>query len=430
MEQSIVYVKSATGHPLMPTRRQNKVWYWLRKGLAHVVCREPLTIQLQFETTRYTQPVTVGVDTGSQVVGIAAVANEEVVLQAEVHLRTGITQKLDQRRQYRRNRRSRKTRYRPARFANRRRNAGWLPPSLQSKAEATVKAVRWVATLLPVGQVNVEIGSFDTQQIQNPEITGEEYQHGELHGYLVREYLLAKWQRTCVYCSSQGIPLQIEHIVPKVRGGTDRVSNLALACKPCNRKKGSQTAGEFGYPQVQAQAKISLKDAAHVSSMKTAIVALLREQSSSAHVSVTYGYETKYTRIQILRLPKSHINDAVAIACRIGEVVKPSPLVFHLRCVPRGNYQMYNGKRSEHKVWAPKKVHGWKLCEVVEAKGQIGYIAGRRIKGAFVIKDVVMNTMLLEVTPRKLRRLARSRQGVIIAQQFLKRKEGGTSSPV
>ncbi|MDQ2905283.1 MAG: RNA-guided endonuclease IscB [Chloroflexota bacterium] len=203
MEQSIpdlIYVQNSEGQPLMPTRRHNKVWYWLRTGLAHVVQREPLTIQLRFETTTYIQPTTVGVDTGSKTVGIAATANGEVVWQSEVHLRDDITRRLTRRRQYRRTRRSRKTRYRAARWANRRRPAGWLPPSVRSKADATVKAVRFVASLLPIMQVNVELGSFDTQKIQNPEVTGVLYQQGELYGYLVREYVLAKWKRHCSYC--------------------------------------------------------------------------------------------------------------------------------------------------------------------------------------------------------------------------------------
>ena len=428
MEQSIIYVKSRTGEPLMPTRRHSKVWYWLRKGLARVVCREPLTIQLRFETTGYIQPVTVGVDTGSQVVGLAAVANEEVLLQAEVHLRTDIKQKLDQRRKSRRTRRSRKTRYRPARFANRRRPAGWLPPSLRSSAEATLRAVRWVATVLPVRQVNVEIASFDTQKLQNPEITGEQYQHGELHGYLVREYVLHKWRHRCAYCGATEMPLQLEHIIPKARGGSERVSNLALACEACNLKKGTQTAVEFGFPQVQAQAKLPLKAAAHVSSMKTAIVGALREQFGHDQVCLAYGYETKYTRIQRLGLPKSHTNDAVAIACRMGEVVKPSPLVFHLRRVPRGNYQLYNGKRSEHKIWAPKKVQGWKLYELVEAKGHVGYIGGRRLKGAFVVKDPLTSKTLVEVTPRKLVRVSRPVHGWMLTRLSFEAKEERASS--
>jgi len=423
MEQSIIYVLATSGKPLMPTKNQRKVWYWLRKGLAHVVRREPFTVQLHFATSPYIQPVKVGVDTGSQTVGIAATTNGEIVYQAEVHLRDDITNKLTQRRQYRRNRRMRKTRYRAARWTNRRRPSGWLPPSLRSKTEATLKAVNFVAALLPVSQVNVELASFDTQKMQDANIHGLEYQQGQLQGYLVREYILNKWNRRCSYCGASQIPLQLEHIVPRSRGGSNRPSNLALACEPCNTRKGKQTATEFGYPDVQAQARIPLRDAAHVSSLKTGLLAQLAQAFGLDRVHVTFGYETKYKRIQVLDLPKSHSNDAVAIACAIGEVVKPLAVTYQFRCIPRGNYQLFNGKHSEHKVWAPRRVKGWKLYEVVEAKGHIGYIGGRRLKGSFVLKNLMTGKTILELTPRKLRRLARPVHGWMV-----QRKEGRASS--
>jgi len=426
-----VFVLSKEGTPLMPTTPR-RARLWLKEKRVRVVSREPFTIQLRFLTTTYTQAATVGVDTGSKVVGIAATTNGEVVFQAEVHLRDDITQKMMQRRQFRRTRRSRKTRYRPKRFANRRRPPGWLAPSLRSKAEATVKAVHLVASLVPVGRVNVEIGSFDTQKLQNPEITGVLYQQGELYGYLVREYVLTKWKRACCYCGATGVPLQLEHIVPRSRGGSDRVSNLALACEPCNVKKGTLTAQEFGYPQVQAQAKMPLKDAAHVSMMKTAVVARLREQFGDEQVRITYGYQTKYQRIQVLNVSKSHTNDAVAIACKIGELVKPLGTLHHLRCLARGQYQRFNGPRSEHKCWAPRKVRGFKLYELVKVKGAVGYIAGRREKGAFVIKDVSSGKKRAEITPRSVARVARPTQGWMIIRQPVPgeiRKEGGASSP-
>ncbi|HLG64659.1 MAG TPA: RNA-guided endonuclease IscB [Ktedonosporobacter sp.] len=409
-----IFVLDQQGQPLMPSRRHNKVWYWLRKGLARLVRRDPFTIQLRFETAHYTQDVTVGVDTGSQTVGIAAITNAEVVVQAEVHLRTDIKGKLDQRRQYRRNRRSRKTRYRVARFANRGKLEGQLPPSLSSKAQTTIKAVRWVATLLPVHQVKVEVGSFDTQKMQNPEITGVSYQQGELYGYLVREYVLSKWKRECSYCHIRGIPLQLEHIVPKARGGSDRVSNLCLACETCNLAKGTQTAAEFGYPQVQAQAKLPLKDAAHVCSIKTRVLQDLQATFGESQVQITYGYQTKYQRMQVLDLPKSHINDAVAIACEIGEEVTPLEVVHHLRALSRGQYQRFNGFHSEHKCWAPRKVRGFKLYEQVQARGKIGYIGGRREKGAFVLRDRATGKPLLEVAPSRMTRISRPHAGWLI----------------
>jgi hypothetical protein len=426
-----VFVLSHTGKPLMPTTPR-RARLFLQTRRARVVTREPFTIQLRFETTTHTQPVTVGVDTGSQTVGLAATANREVVFQAEMRLRTDISGKLTRRRQYRRTRRSRKTRYRAARWANRRRPSGWLPPSLRASADATVKAVRFVARVLPIGQINVEIGSFDTQKMQHPEISGVSYQQGQLQGYLLREYLLARWERQCAYCHTSGVPLQVEHLVPKSQGGSDRASNLVIACGACNQRKGSRTAAEFGYPEIQALARVPLKAAAHVSSIKTAVVKLLAQQFGTERVAVRYGYETKYQRVQVLNLPKAHAYDAVAIACVMGEVVKPLSIVYQLRCVPRGHYQRYNGKHSEHKVWAPRKVKGWKLYELVEVKGQIGYIGGRRLTGAFVVKDVRSGKALAEVTPRKLLRLARCVHGWIITRfpfSHMTRKESGASSP-
>ena len=286
-----VFVVSITGKPPMPTTlRMARIWLNTRR--ARIVNREPFTIHLRFETADYTQPATVGVDTGSQTVGIAA-TNGEVVYQAEVHLRTDITGKLTHRRQYRRNRRSRKTRYRAARWANRRRRSGLLLPSLHSQAEATVKAVRFAASFLPISGVKVEIGSVDTQRRQTPEISGISYQQGELQGYLLHEYLLEKWQRKCASCGAKGIPLQIEHLVPKWRGGSERASNVTLACEPCKVRKGHQTADEFGYPEIQAHARVPLRDAAHGSSIKTRVVQPFRDTFGAEQVVVTYGYETK-----------------------------------------------------------------------------------------------------------------------------------------
>ena len=426
-----VFVLSKEGKPLMPTTpRRARVW--LKAKRARVVRRDPFTIRLRFATKAHVQPARVGVDTGSKDVGIVAIANGEVVFQSEVLLRDDISEKMTQRRQFRRNRRARKTRYRQARSDNRRRPAGWLPPSLHSKSEATVKTVRFIASLLPVGRVTVEVGSFDTQKMQHPDIAHLEYQQGELQGYLLREYVFAKWQRKCAYCDAREVPLELEHIVPRSRGGSNRASNLTLACHGCNQRKGQQTAAEFGFPEVQAQARVPLRYAAHVSSLKSRVVHDLQAVFGESQVCLTYGYETRYKRNRVLDLPKSHTNDAVAIACEIGEVVRPLEMVHHLRCLARGQYQRFNGPRSEHKCWAPRKVRGFKLYELVKAKGLVGYIAGRREKGAFVIKDVTSGKRLLEVTPRKLVRVARPTQGWMITRQPVLdriRKEGGASSP-
>jgi hypothetical protein len=114
---------------------------------------------------------------------------------------------------------------------------------------------------------------------------------------------------------------------------------------------------------------------------------------------VTYDHETKYKRMQVLGLLKSHINDAVAITCTIGELVKPLSMLYQLRCVSRGNYQMYNGKHSEHKVWAPRRVKGWK----------------QTAQGKFCAQEVSTGKTIPEVVPSQLHRLARCLHGWIPA---------------
>lgn len=217
------------------------------------------------------------------------------------------------------------------------------------------------------------------------------------------------------------MPLELEHIVPKSLRGSNRVNNLTLACHPCNVRKGQQTAAEFGFPEVQARARVPLRNAAHVSALKSKVVQDLQASFGRDQVRVTYGYETKYQRIQVLKLTKSHAHDAVAIACERGEVVTPLKEVHLMRCVSRGQYQRFNGMRSEHKCWSPRKVRGFKLYEVVKVKGQVGYIGGRHEKGAFVIKDLNSGKKVAEVVPRKLERVARPSQGWMIGSCLVER---------
>jgi hypothetical protein len=106
---------------------------------------------------------------------------------------------------------------------------------LQHRVENTLSWVRKLIRFAPIGLISQELVRFDLQQIENPEISGVEYQQGELQGYEVREYLLNKWDRKCSYCGVENIPLQVEHIHPKSKGESNRVSNLCLACEKCNQ---------------------------------------------------------------------------------------------------------------------------------------------------------------------------------------------------
>ena len=319
-----VFVLDTNKQPLNPVHPG-----WARKllssGRAAIYRRYPFTIILKYEVPdAEIQPLRLKIDPGSKTTGIALVNDEtgEVVWAAELqHRGWQIKSALDSRRGIRRSRRHRKTRYRKPRFNNRRCPKGWLPPSLMSRV---FNIETWVARLrrcCPITAISLELVKFDTQAMVNPEISGIEYQQGELQGYEVREYLLEKFGRKCVYCGADNVPLQVEHIVPKARGGSNRVSNLTIACVSCNQRKENQTAEEFGHPEVQAQAKKPLKvavlsrcsaretfrDAAAVNATRWELYR--RVQATGLPVETGSGGRTKYNR-SVRELPKTHWLDA------------------------------------------------------------------------------------------------------------------------
>jgi 5-methylcytosine-specific restriction endonuclease McrA len=314
-----VYVLNMRGQPLMPTTPRRAKWL-LKDGKATVKKRCPFTIQLRYATGENKQSIKLGVDIGFKNIGFSANTAKLEVISGTVTVRQDVSKQIDEKRRYRRNRRGRLG-YRPPRFNNRTRPEKWLAPSIQHKQDSHIRFVEKLETLLPITFKKVEVTNFDAHKMQHPEITGIEYQQGTLQGYEVREYLLDKWGRKCAYCDKIDVPLQVEHIIPKSRGGTDRVSNLTLACKKCNVNKGNQTAEEFGYPHLQQQTKKPLKATACLNNIRWRIV----EQLDAEY---TYGYVTKYERNK-LGLEKSHVNDAFVIAggtdqerCRPYQVIQ------------------------------------------------------------------------------------------------------------
>ncbi len=313
------YVLNMRGQPLMPTTPR-KARLLLKEVKAIVINRCPFIIQLQYATGETKQPIKLGVDIGYQKIGFSAKTEQLEVISGTLTLRKDVSKKIEERRMYRRTRRGRLW-YRKPRFLNRKKDEGWLAPSTQHRFDSHLRLVNTLESFLPISIKKVEVTNFDAQKMQNPEIKGVEYQQGELQGYKVREYLLDKWGRKCAYCGKTDVALQLEHIVPKSRGGTNSVSNLTLACKTCNVKKGDQTAEEFGHPTIQQQANKTLKATACMNNLRWKIVAHLGAEH-------TYGYVTKYHRNK-LGLEKSHINDAFVIAggtdqerCRPYEVIQ------------------------------------------------------------------------------------------------------------
>lgn len=312
---SRVFVLDTNKQPLAPCH-EARARQLLSKGKAAVYRRYPFTIILKrgillevIEDRR----LRLKLDPGSKTTGIAIVNDStgEIFFAAELNHRGGqIQSALNSRRAVRRNRRNRKTRYRKPRFNNRKRPKGWLPPSLMSRVHNIKTWVDRVSRWCPIKAISMELVRFDTQKMGNASISGVEYQQGELLGYEVREYLLEKFERKCAYCNTTNVPLEVEHIVPKSRGGSDQVSNLTLACRPCNQKKGNQTALEFGYPQVQAKALKPLKDVASVNATRWKVFETLT--STGLPIECGTGGRTKYNRAR-LSLPKTHWIDAACV---------------------------------------------------------------------------------------------------------------------
>lgn len=235
----MVYVLDITGSPLMPTERHGKVRRMLKDGKAKVVKKNPFTVQLCYSSTNYTQPVTLGVDAGSKHIGISASTEQQEVYVADIELRTDIVKNLFTRREARRTRRNRKTRYRKARFQNRvkSKHKGWLAPSVEQKIQCHLKKIGDLRQILPITKIVVETASFDLQKIQNPDIQGIEYQQGSQLGFWnVREYVLFRDNHECQHCKgkSKDPILNVHHIESRKTGG-NAPNNLITLCETCHK---------------------------------------------------------------------------------------------------------------------------------------------------------------------------------------------------
>ncbi len=323
--QNYVFVIDQNKTPLNPIRPK-RARQLLTQGKAAVFRLYPFTIILKREIKdAKVHPITVKIDPGSKYTGFALLDGNKVIWLGELqHRGQEIKLKMEKRCAVRRGRRNRNTRYRQPRFLNRKRSSGCLPPSLQHRLLTVETWLMKFIRFTPVKEVVIEKVKFDMQRMQNPDIDNDEYQQGTLYGYTVREYLLEKWGRKCTYCSKSNVPLQIEHIKPKSKGGTNRISNLCLACSKCNQKKGNKNIEEFllNKPRllekIKKQLKVRLTDAAVVNTTRNAIVKMAEFLGvNGIKIKVSDGAQTVDNRCR-LKLPKQHSIDA---ACT-GEVDK------------------------------------------------------------------------------------------------------------
>jgi 5-methylcytosine-specific restriction endonuclease McrA len=372
-----VYVLSQGNKPLMPCRAVI-ARLLLKEGKARVKQRTPFTIKLLGEPTEYIQHITGGMDTGSKTVGCAAITNGKVVYQSEVQLRVDVSKKMQQRSMYRRTRRGRKCRYRPARWFNRSsmRAEGRLAPSIKSKVESHLRERNFVESILPIACWNVETASFDIHKISNPDVVNKGYQDGKQKGYYnVKAFILSRDSYKChsgrkVKHSNK---LHVHHIIFRSQGGADAPDNLITLCEKCHEELHN---GKFELKAKRSKTKHATE------------VGIVKSQLKKMWTfNETFGYETKFKREQVLRLPKSHYNDAIAICCEEGEIAKTSNDIFYKRHVSSGDYQQRKGARSEKEI-PVGKLFGLRKFDLIKTEKGIGFVKGKRSSGYFSIMGI------------------------------------------
>lgn len=411
----LVYVLNQHGKPLMPCSPP-KARHMLKAGTAKVVRRDPFTIKLLHGSSGYRQEVVAGMDTGSKTIGCAAIANGQVLYQSEVALRQDVSGKMQQRAMYRRTRRGRKTRYRPARWRNRAsmRADGRLAPSIRSKVDSHLRERRFVESILPVTRWKVELAQFDIQKITNPDVEGVGYQNGKQKGfYNVKAFVL---HRDGYACQSgrkikHDAKLHVHHIVFRSDGGTDTPGNLVTLCESCHS---DLHAGNYVFKAKRSRTK----HATEVGIVKGGII------RSGWQFETAYGHETKFKREQCLHWDKSHAADAVTIACEDGEIVCSSDTVWHKRHVAKGDYQQTCGARSEKRI-PTGKLFGLRKFDLIRTPKAFGWVKGKRTRGAFVLMNIDGQQVADTSVRTGVLRLSARSSTLIGRRAFLPSQSGG-----
>ena len=376
-----VYVINLRNEPLMPcgTIKARRL---LKAGKAKIVNRTPFTIQLLQCGGENKQEVILGVDAGSKKIGLSAVTDKKELFSSEVQIRNDIVELLATRSQFRRTRRSRKTRYRQSRFLNRKKPIGWLAPSVENKINTHLKIIKLVNQILPITKIIVEVASFNIQKIKNPSIEGIEYQQGEqLDFWNVREYVLFRDDHKCQGrkgCKNK--ELSVHHIESRKIGG-DAPNNLITFCTKCHDDY------HKGLLKINLIRGASFRDAAFMGIMRWSLYNKLKDLYSN--VSLTYGYITKNIRITN-NLPKEHRTDALCITN--NPLVKRLDDYFFIKQVRKHNRQIHKAKILKGGVkrlnQAPYIVHGFRLFDKVLFESSECFIYGRRVSGYFDLRTL------------------------------------------
>ena len=398
----LAYVLNENGQPIMPCQPA-VARLLLKDGKAKVVKRTPFTIKLLQSSMEYVQPLTLGLDTGSSKLGSAVVDNQgKVVYMSEVTLRNDVTGNMEQRSQYRSNRRNRKTRYRECRFMHRKNSIklGRLPPTLISKLNSHLREMCFVESILPITNIIIETAAFDPHARKNPAVLSNKwlYQHGTNFGFAnTKAYVLDRDNYTCQYCfgDSKDRHLHVHHIVFRRNGGSDDESNLIVLCETCHTHlhEGKISLKKNG------KKKGNLKHASQMNVLRAQLMNYVEAKE-------TYGFITKEI-CQYWNLPKEHYFDAVAIASQGCPLNFRTTTVVMKKCVADGDYQLAKGVRSEKKI-ETGKIGGFRKFDKVRYIGQEYFIKGRMTTGYAILMDISGEKVDLKPIPKfnKMKRLS------------------------
>jgi len=383
---SVIYVLNRHGKPLMPCS-QKKAKLLLKKEKAIVVKRKPFTIKLLNVDGGSKQETLLGEDIGSGKIGLSIRTNKKELYSSEVDLRDDIVKLISEKRMYRRLKRN-KLWYRKPRFLNRKKDKGWLPPSIQHKLDSHIRVIDNVHKLLPVAKIAVEVAKFDPQKIKNPEIQGKEYQQGDQLGYEnVRQYVLYRDGHECQYCKKRNVKLQIHHIVSRMTGG-DAPDNLITLCEGCHKKH------HLGKIELKIKKHKVYKAETCMNIIRNKIVEKLKEIYSN--VEVTYGHITKYNRKRF-GIEKSHINDAFVISGGSDQI----------RCCEykieqrRRNNRCLQISRKKYGISIRKERYFYQPMSLVRYKDKTLRVIGTQNYGKYIKlrdkKDIVVNVNLVKL---------------------------------
>lgn len=393
----MVYVISQNKKPLMPCSNPT-ARLLLKQGKAKVKKREPFTIKLTYETTNYTQDLTLGVDTGSGTIGTAVSRDDgNIVYMSEVIVRNDITDKMTQRAKYRRNRRNRKTRYRKARWLNRANSIkkDRFSPTMVSKFHSHVKEIEYIKSILPITEMVFETSQFDTHLMKNPKLANPKvrhwgYQKGTNYGFEnTKAMVLNRDNYTCQYCKGKhkDSKLEVHHIIFRSQGGSDEESNLITLCHTCHKALHN---GKIR-PNLSGKVKGTLKYATQMNSIRKQLFKLY------PNAIETFGYVTKANRLQ-LGVDKEHYYDACVIATQGNPFTVKSNLC-KKKCVSDGDFQKTKGIRSEQSI-TTGKICGFRKFDKVHYFGKDYFIKGRMSTGYAVLMDIDGNKIDFSTMPK------------------------------